>query len=174
MRSFVRTNLKIRVPKVRCVKPDGSMAGVMATDDARKLAREYGLDLVEISPKADPPVCRIMDFGKYRYDESRKKRQTRKHQHAQTVKEVKFHPNVAENDYQTKLNHVKEFLQKGHKVKITLTFRGREHAHRDLGFKLVNRVLADCEGMCTVNMAPRMAGRSLVAVITGQSGKKKK
>jgi len=142
------------------------MVGVIPTKEARVLAEQRGLDLVEISPNADPPVCRIMDFGKFRYEESRKERLTRKRQHGHTVKEIKFHPNVAEHDYETKVNHVKTFLHKGNKVKISLTFRGREHAHRELGFQLVERVLKDCDDLCTVDMAPKMMGRSVVSMIS--------
>jgi translation initiation factor IF-3 len=112
-----------------------------------------------------------MDFGKFRYDESRKQKQARKHQHNHALKEVKFHANVAEHDYQTKLNHISEFLEKGHKVKVSLTFRGRENAHRELGFKLVQRVIADCESLCNVEMAPRMVGRSVVSMIAPRSVK---
>lgn len=153
---------------MRCVNSDGGMLGVIATRDALKMAMDQGLDLVEISPNAVPPVCRIMDFGKYLYEEQRKKKMARKHQHGQVVKEMKFHANVAEHDYQTKMNHVKEFLGKGYKVKITLTFRGRENAHREFGFDLVNRILKDSEELCAVDMTPRMMGRSIIAMITGK------
>jgi translation initiation factor IF-3 len=141
------------------------MAGVMPTKEAMALAQKEKLDLVEISPNADPPVCRIMDFGKFRYEESRKRRQARKHQHSHTVKEIKFHANVAEHDYETKVNHLQDFLKKGHKVKVTLTFRGRENAHRELGFEVVKRVLKDCEEHGNVDMAPKMMGRSIIALM---------
>jgi len=169
IRSFVRANHRIRVPQVRCVRADGSMIGVLATRDALKMAMDQGLDLVEISPSAVPPVCKIMDFGKYMYEEARKKKQARKHQHSQVIKEMKYHSNVAEHDYQTKLNHVQEFLGKGYKIKVTLTFRGREGAHKELGFDLVNRVLKDCEQLCTVDMEPKMMGRMIMAMITGKA-----
>jgi len=159
------------VPKVRCVNADGSMAGVIETRAALRLAQEQGLDLVEVSPTADPPVCRIMDFGKYRYEESMRRKQARKHQHSRTVKEVKFHANVGDHDYETKVNHLKKFLEKGHKVKVTLTFRGRENAHRDLGFAVVNRVLKDCEECCVVDMAPKLVGRNIVSLLGTKAGK---
>ena len=174
IRSFIRTNYKIRVPKVRCVNADGGMLGVMATRDAQKLAKDQGLDLVEISPNADPPVCRIMDFGKYRYEESRREKHARKHQHSQVVKEIKFHANVAEHDYVTKVKHVRGFLEKGHKVKVSLTFRGRENAHRELGFALVSRVLQDCSDIGVVDMEPRMMGRSIISLIGTRVGKSAK
>lgn len=170
-RSFIRANHKIRVPMVRCVRADGEMAGVMATRDALKLAQQDGLDLVEISPNADPPVCRIMDFGKYRYDESVKRKKARKQQHIRSVKEIKFHANVAEHDYETKISHAKKFLEKGHKVKLSLQFRGRENAHRELGFEVVNRALKDCGELAVVDMEPKLMGRSIVAMLGAKSVK---
>lgn len=138
------------------------------------MARQQGLDLVEISPTADPPVCRVMDFGKYRYDESRKRRLARKHQHAHVVKEIKFHVNVAEHDYLTKLGHVRAFLAKGHKVKLTLTFRGRENAHRELGVQLMARVLKDCADVSVVDSAPKMMGYSLIGMVGPRAAKSAK
>ncbi|OVE75971.1 translation initiation factor IF-3 [bacterium E08(2017)] len=173
MRSFVRVNHKIRVPNVRCIRSDGEMAGVLSTRDALKLAQDEGLDLVEISPNADPPVCRIMDFGKFRYDEGMKRKQSRKQSraHNKALKEIKFHVNVAEHDYETKVNHARKFLEKGHKVKLSLQFRGRENAHRELGFELIQRVLKDLEEMCVVDSAPKMMGRSIVAHVGSKSKK---
>ena len=159
---------------MRCVNADGAMVGVIPTRDAMKMAQQQGLDLVEISPNADPPVCRVMDFGKFRYEESLKEKQARKHQHKRTLKEVKFHANVAEHDYETKINHARGFLEKGHKVKISLTFRGRENAHRELGIQLVNRVVKDCEELSVIDMAPRMMGRSVIALLGARSGKEGK
>lgn len=156
---------------MRCVDADGTMMGIIDTSRARALATERGLDLVEISPKADPPVCRIMDFGKFRYEEGRKERLARKRQQSHAVKEVKFRPNVGEHDYQTKVNHLKDFLGKGHKVKLTLMFRGREHAHRELGFQLLERVIQDVDDISTVDMAPRMMGRSAVAMLSSRAAK---
>lgn len=153
------------MPSIRLIGADGQMVGVVQTRDALRQALELGLDLVEISPTAQPPVCRIMNFGKFMYDEERKKRQAKKKQHSQVTKEMKFHANVEEHDYQTKLNHIKEFLTKGNKVKITLTFRGRENAHRELGFAVVNRILKDCEELASVDMSPKMMGRSIIAMI---------
>lgn len=147
------------------------MAGIMPTKEALALAQQQGLDLVEISPHADPPVCRIMDFGKYRYEESRKNKKARKHQHSHATKEIKFHVNVAEHDYKVKVDHVRNFLEKGHKVKVSLTFRGRENAHRDLGFDLVNRVLKDCEDLSVVDMEPKMLGRSIISMLGPRSSR---
>ena len=149
------------------------MAGVIDTRAAMNLAKEHKLDLVEVSPNANPPVCRIMDFGKYRYDESMKRKKARKQQmsHNRTVKEIKFHANVADHDYQTKVNHAKSFLEKGHKVKVSLQFRGRENAHRELGFEVVQRVIKDCDEVSVVDMMPKMIGRSVVAML-GQKSRK--
>lgn len=147
------------------------MLGVLKTHEALAKAEAQGLDLVEISPNAAPPVCRIMDFGKFQYEEGRKKKMARKKQHGHVVKEIKFHSNVAEHDYETKVGHIKEFLQKGCKVKLTLTFRGRENAHRELGFELMNKVIKDCSDVCTVDMEPKIMGRSINAMISAKVGK---
>lgn len=148
------------------------MLGVLKTHEALAKAEGQGMDLVEISPNASPPVCRIMDFGKFQYEEGRKKKLARKKQQGHVVKEIKFHANVAEHDYDTKVNHIKDFLEKGFKVKLTLTFRGRENAHRELGFELIKRVLVDCEELCQVDMQPRIMGRSINAMISGKTPKK--
>lgn len=136
-----------------------------------RIAQDAGLDLVEISPTAKPPVCKVMDYGKYRYEQGRKARERRKHQHQTVVKEIKFRPGVEAHDYETKLNHVREFLSKGHKVKITLTFRGRENAHRELGEAVVERVLKDCEDIATVDQPPKRMGRMVVAMLGVRSSK---
>ena len=168
---FVRVNFRIRAANVRCVAADGSMVGVLPTRDAIKRAQEQGLDLVEISPNADPPVCRIMDFGKFKYEENLKRKEARKHQHAKPVKEMKFHPNVEEHDYQTKLTHIKDFLNTGHKVKVTLTFRGRERAHRDLGFEVVNRILREASDVGVIEQTPKAMGRSIYAMLAPRPAK---
>lgn len=159
------------MPQIRCLDAAGNMLGVMATQDAVRMAQDQQLDLVEISPNADPPVCRIMDFGKFRYQESLKDKEARRHQHRQVVKEIKFHANVGEHDFETKLNHIKGFLADGNKVKVTLVFRGRENVHREIGFAVVNRVIKECEGVCTVEMTPRMMGRMLIAMLGGKAPK---
>jgi translation initiation factor IF-3 len=147
------------------VAANGDMLGVMPTRDARQKALDAGLDLVEVSPNADPPVCRIMDFGKHRYDETRKQKLARKNSHAHAVKEIKFHANVGEHDYQTKLKHIRTFLEKGHKVKVSLMFRGRENAHRELGFEVINKVIKDCDDLAVVEMTPRLMGRTVGALM---------
>jgi len=135
-----------------------------------RLADSRGLDLVEISPNANPPVCRIMNFGKYRYEESRKEKQARKHQASTVVKEMKFHVNVEEHDYRTKLNHILEFLKKGHRVKASLRFRGRENEHRELGYALINRLIKDCEALGVSESPPRMFGNNLMIMLRPQKG----
>ena len=147
------------------------MAGVIPTRDALKLAQDYGLDLVEVSPSADPPVCRIMDFGKFRYDESMKRKKQKKQVVNRQVKEIKFHANVGEHDYDTKVNHARGFLEKGHKVKVSLTFRGRENAHRELGFEVIERCIKDLEEISVVDMRPKMVGRNLVTMLGTRSKK---
>ncbi len=171
IRSFIRVNHKIRVPEVRLTGSDGALIGVVQTRDALRMAQEQQLDLVEISPNAKPPVCKIMDYGKYRYDQSRKQREQRKHQHQTVVKEIKFRPGVEEHDYTTKLNHVRDFLKEGNKVKITLTFRGRENAHRDLGEAVIDRVLKDCEDIGVVDMPPKRMGKMVMAMLGVRSHK---
>ena len=150
---------------MRCIGINGEMIGVIPLGDAIRKAQEHGLDLVEVSGNADPPVCRIMDLGKFMYDEQRKKKQARKHQHNLAVKEMKFHCNIGDHDYQTKVNHVKGFLADGHKVKVSLMFRGRENAHRELGFDVVNRVMKDCSDVAVVEQSPKLMGRSIIAMI---------
>lgn len=141
------------------------MIGIIPTQQAQRMAQEQGLDLVEISPTAEPPVCRIMDFGKFRYQENLKEKEARKNQHKQVIKEMKFHPNVGDHDYETKINHIKGFLEKGFKVKISLAFRGRENAHRELGFELINRVIKDTGDVGVVETTPRMMGRTIIAML---------
>jgi translation initiation factor IF-3 len=156
------------------VDVDGTMVGILPTREAQRLAQSKGLDLVEVSPEADPPVCRIMDFGKYRYNESIKRKQAKKNNTTSRkhgVKEIKFHANVAEHDYQTKVNHARGFLEKGYKVKFSLQFRGRENAHRELGFEVVNRAIKDCEDIAVIDMPPKLMGRQIISVI-GKASKK--
>lgn len=145
------------------------MLGVLPTAQALALAVGQGLDLVEISPGAVPPVCRIMDFGKYRYEEKRKEREARKRQHSLALKEIKFHANVEEHDYRTKVNSVRKFLAKGHKVKISLFFRGRENVHPELGYQLLKRVVKDCEDIGAIDTPPKQIGRGIFGILSQRS-----
>ncbi|NLB65309.1 MAG: translation initiation factor IF-3 [Lentisphaerae bacterium] len=160
-----RINQRIRVPEVRLIGADGEQLGVVPTPEAQARARDAGLDLVEISPTARPPVCRIMDYGKFRYDQSKKEKQQRRRASATKVKEVQFHPSVDEHDYDVKLRRLKGFLQEGYRVRVALFFRGREHAHRDRGFELMNRVLTDVREEGIVEQAPNQVGRNLQMIL---------
>ena len=144
---------------------NGQMIGVMPTREAQRLAEQRGLDLVEITPNAVPPVCKIMDYGKFKYEESIKAKQARKAQKVQKVKEVKFHPGTDTNDFDYKLKQIRGFIADNCKVKLTLQYRGRENAHRELGEDVINRVLEQLEGECFVEQAPKTLGRVLGALI---------
>ena len=149
----------------------GAMLGVMTTRDAQRLADNQGLDLVEVSPNAEPPVCKIMDFGKFRYEESIKRKVARKNQKTTLIKEVKFHASVDTNDLGHKLRQIKEFLAEGHKVKVTLQYRGRENAHKELGMEVVNRVIQDCLAEAIVEQSPRLIGRTLGCMLAAKPAK---
>lgn len=159
-------NHRIRVPEVRCVDADGTQLGVISTRDALIRAERQGLDLVEIAANANPPVCRIMDHGKFKYDQEKKLKDQRKHQTATKVKEIKFHSNIDEHDYQTKLRHTRNFLAEGHRVKCSLFFRGREGAHQELGFEVINRVMNDTADVATPEQLPKLMGRSIFMLLT--------
>ena len=165
-------NNRIRVPEVRCIGPDGQQIGVITTREALERASREEMDLVEISPNAQPPVCRIMDYGKYKYEQEKKDKQLRRHQSATRVKEVQFHPNVGEHDYQTKVRHTRDFLLEGHRVKIGLFFRGRERAHQEIGFEVMNRVLKDCLDLATPEQTPRFIGRAIFMLLCPKPGAK--
>ena len=141
------------------------MIGVMPTREAQRMADQRGLDLVEITPNANPPVCKIMDYGKFKYEESIKAKQARKAQKVQTVKEIKFHPGTDTNDFNYKINQIRGFLKEGCKVKLTLQFRGRENAHRELGEDVINRVLEELKDECFIEQAPKTLGRVHGALI---------
>lgn len=160
-----RINFRIRVPEVFLIGPGGEQIGVVATSDAQSRAQAAGLDLVEISPTARPPVCRIMDYGRFQYEKSKKEKQNRRNAAAVKVKEVQLHPSVGDNDYQVKLRRMREFLEEGHRVKVALFFRGRENAHKELGFVLMNRVLADLREVGVVEQAPKLMGRNILMVL---------
>ena len=164
-------NFKIRVPNVRVIDAAGQMLGVMTTRDAQRLADNQGLDLVEVSPNAEPPVCKIMDFGKFRYEESIKRKVARKNQKTTLIKEVKFHASVDTNDLGHKLRQIKEFLAEGHKVKVTLQYRGRENAHKELGMEVVNKVILDCAAEAIVEQTPRLIGRTLGCMLAAKPAK---
>jgi len=150
---------------VRLIGPDGDQIGIVSREEALKVAEEAGLDLVEIAPQADPPVCRIMDYGKFLFEESKKAQQARRKQKQVQVKEVKFRPGTDEGDYQVKLRNLTRFLTEGDKAKVTLRFRGREMAHQELGRNLLKRVEEDLSDIAVVEQYPKMEGRQMVMVL---------
>jgi translation initiation factor IF-3 len=170
--NFIRYNDRIRVPEVRLIGADGNMIGIVPIDEARAEARRAGLDLIEISPHAEPPVCRILDFGKYQY-ETTKKQKTNKSA-ATKVKEVKFRFCTETHDYETKLRHIIEFLTDGDKVKIFVFFRGRELDQTQLGFNLVKKVTADLTNYATLDAEAKLVGRNIVATYSPVKNLKKK
>jgi translation initiation factor IF-3 len=149
----------IRVPEVRVINSDGEQLGVMPTDQAREIADEQGLDLVEVSPTASPPVCRITDYGKYKYEKAKRAKQSKKKQHTIHVKEIKLRPKTEEHDYQFKKRHAEEFLEKFHKVKFTMIFRGRELDHKEMGARMLDRMQKDLAHVGVVERPAQFEGR---------------
>jgi translation initiation factor IF-3 len=158
-------NQAITAFKVRLIDPEGKQIGIVSSREALQKAQEAELDLVEIVPNAKPPVCRIMDYGKFLFEENKKRNKAKKKQKQVQIKEIKFRPSTEEGDYQVKLRNLIRFLEEGDKAKITLRFRGREMAHRELGFKLLNRVKADLSERGIVEQEPKMEGRQMVMVL---------
>jgi len=150
---------------VRLIDAEGQQVGIISLREALARAEEVGLDLVEIVPNAEPPVCRLMDFGRFLFDQKKKKHEAKKKQKQVQVKEIKFRPGTDEGDYQVKLRNLTRFLTDGDKAKVTMRFRGREHAHRDLGLKLLRRVESDLADISTVEQQPQMEGRQMVMVL---------
>jgi translation initiation factor IF-3 len=161
-----RVNEEIRVPQVRLIDEEGEMQGVMTTRDAMLRAFSVGLDLLEISPNAEPPVVKILDYGKFKYEQQKKKNEARKKQKVIEIKEVKVRPNIDENDYQVKLRAMRTFIEEGDKVKVTLRFRGREMAHQDLGVKVLERIRDDMDERTKVEQMPRMENRQMIMVLS--------
>ncbi|WP_018303714.1 translation initiation factor IF-3 [Wenxinia marina] len=158
-------NDRIRATEIRLIGPDGQNVGVVSPDRALAAAEQLGLDLVEISPNATPPVCKIMDYGKFKYETQKKEAEARKNQKIIEIKEVKFRPNTDTHDYDVKMRNVLKFLENGDKVKVTLRFRGREMAHQNLGRDLLERVAKDVEEIGKVENMPKMEGRQMVMMI---------
>ena len=164
-KSFIRINDRIRAREVRVIDENGEQLGILPPFEALKIARERGLDLVEVSPTAVPPVCRIQDYGRFLYEKEKSDRAARKKQKVITIKEVKFSVTVDEHDYQTKKNQAVRFLTEGDKVKASLRFRGRQMAHRDLGYNIINRLIQDIGDAGIVEFMPRMEGTTLHAIL---------
>ena len=163
-----RINAEIKVPRVRLVDADATQVGIVPLAQALRRAREQDLDLVEVAAQADPPVCRIMDWGKHRYEQEQKDKDARKRQNRITVKEIKMRPKISDNDYGTKAGHVRRFLEDGAKVRASIMFRGREMAHTELGLKLLHRLAEDMVGLATVEAEPKVDGRNMVMVLAPQ------
>jgi translation initiation factor IF-3 len=165
----LRINHRIRVPEIRVILEEEQL-GIMPTHEALRLAEEKGLDLVEISPRAFPPVCRIMDYGKYKYEEAKKKQQARKRASTVETKEIKFRPKTEGHDMDFKVKHVRRFLEGGNKVRLAVVFRGREITHPQTGMKVLNRVVEMCADIASVEATPNMEGRRMIMVIAPKPG----
>ena len=160
-----RINTEIRSATVRCIDPEGEQMGILTIDDALLKADEFGLDLVELQPNAEPPVVKILDYGKYKYQAQKRASEARKKQKVIDVKEIKLRPNIDSHDYDVKMRSVRKFLEAGDKVKITLRFRGREMAHVELGSQLLERVREDIEEEAKIESLPKMEGRQMIMVL---------
>jgi translation initiation factor IF-3 len=159
-------NEDIRSPQVRLIDQDGEMQGVMTAREAVQRAYAVGLDLLEISPNADPPVVKILDFGKFKYEQQKKKNEARKKQKVIEIKEIKVRPNIDENDYQVKMRAMNSFIDEGDKVKVTLRFRGREMAHQEIGVRVLERIRSEMDPVTKVEQMPRMENRQMVMVLS--------
>jgi translation initiation factor IF-3 len=177
-RDTTRINERIRVPEVRVIAEDGNQIGVMRTDEAMRYAQERDLDLVEVAPEARPPVCRVLDYSKYKYEQAQKQKAARKHQTQITIREIKFRPKIAEQDYETKKRHVERFLRHKDKVKITIMFRGREVTHPERGQMILDRLAEELTDLAIIEQRPNLDGRNMTmllgpskAVLSGTLGK---
>ena len=160
-----RINEMINSRSVRCINPDGEQLGILSIDEAMSKAEELGLDLVELQPNADPPVCKILDYGKHKYQAQKRANEARKKQKIIEVKEIKLRPNIDQHDYQVKMKAVRKFIDGGDKVKITLRFRGREMAHVELGTDLLSRVQEDIDDFAKIESMPKMEGRQMTMIL---------
>ena len=167
-----RINHQIRAQQVRVISADGEQLGILEIEEALRQAQEEGLDLVEVSPNSDPPVCRIMDYGQYKYQQSKRQHEAKKHQKIIHLKEIKLRPKTEEHDFQFKLKHAIEFVEAGDKVKVTVMFRGREMSHQELGHKLMEKFVAQVGEMATVESPAKMEGRTLSMVLAPKKGQK--
>lgn len=168
----MKVNREIRASKIRVVDKDGHAIGILTLSDALERAEQVGLDLVEIAPNAVPPVCQIIDFGKYRYQQGKKEKESKKSQHQVRVKEIKLKPTTDEHDLKTKLRHAKTFIQEGNKVKVTCMFRGREMLHTEFGFKLIEKFCQEIGDIASKEGDPKLLGKALSVVISPSKKKK--
>jgi translation initiation factor IF-3 len=162
---IVRINEKIRAESVRLIGPDGEQVGIVGVPEALEYADKLNLDLVEVAPMATPPVCKVMDFGKYRYEQEQKAKEARKHQTTISIKEIKLRPKIDDHDFDTKKGHVERFLKKGDKVKLTIMFRGRELVHPHLGERLLRRMAQDLAEIGEVESEPNLDGRNMIMML---------
>jgi len=163
---YVRVNEKIFAKTVRVIGPKGEQLGVFPKDIALKKTEEFDLDLVEVAPSANPPVCRIIDFSKYKYEQEKREREVKKHQKRAQLKEVRVRPGIDIHDYEVKLKHIREFLEKKHKVRIRMWFRGREIAHKDIGKRVIDKLLKDVEKVGRIDREPHMMGKNLILILS--------
>jgi translation initiation factor IF-3 len=167
-RDPTRINERIRVPEVRLIDENGQQVGIMRTQEALRYAQDRDLDLVEVAPDAKPPVCRVLDYSKYKYEQNQKQKAARKHQQQINVREIKFRPKIAQNDYETKRGHVERFLKGRDKVKVTIMFRGREMAHPERGEMILNRLAEDLGDLAVVEQRPQQDGRNMTMMLAPQ------
>ncbi len=170
----LRINRQIRAPKVRVIGSDGKQVGLLSIKEALTLAEQEGLDLVEISPNAEPPVCKVIDYGKFRYDQTKREKESKKSQVVIKVKEIKVKPNIDEHDFQTKMRQARGFIEKGNKVKVTCVFRGREMAYPELGEKVLKRLCEGLDDIAQMESPLKMMGRMLMSVLAPRPQKGKK
>lgn len=169
----MKVNREIRAPKVRVIGQTGEQVGIISLHEALAMAEDAGLDLVEIVPGSTPPVCKIINFGKFRYDQTKREKESKKSQHQIKVKEIKVKPNIDDHDLEVKMKHIREFIAKGNKVKVTCMFRGREMMHSQRGEELVKKICDDLEDIATPESPPKLFGKTLIAVLMPGAKKKK-
>ena len=161
----LRVNEKIRIKEIRLIGPNGEQVGVIPTSEGMRMAQESGLDLVEVSPFTKPPVCRIMDYSKFKYEQEKKEKEARKKQRMSQIKEIRMKPKIGEHDYLTKLNFLEKFIKHGDKVKVTMIFRGREIAHMEFGRRILDRIMEDTKAYCEVEKMPMSEGRNIIMIL---------
>ncbi|MCF7870660.1 MAG: translation initiation factor IF-3 [Candidatus Omnitrophica bacterium] len=166
MKKRVRVNLRVVAERLRLISPDGEQLGVVSRKEALDKAREHGLDLVEIAPSAKPPVCRIMDFTKYKYEQSKREKELKKHQKQSQLKEVRITPRTEKHDYQVKLKRIEGFLKKRHKVRIRMWYKGREITHKEIGRRIVDNIIKDTESIAQIDKEPVMRGKTMIFTLS--------
>ncbi|MBD3264878.1 MAG: translation initiation factor IF-3 [Candidatus Omnitrophica bacterium] len=163
---YVRVNERITAKTLRVIGPEGEQLGVFPRDIALKKAEDFDMDLVEVAPQANPPVCRVIDFAKYKYDQKKRERELKKHQKQSQLKEVRISPRIDNHDYEVKLKRIKEFLEKKHKVRVRMWFKGREITHKEIGSRLIDKLLKDIDKVGRVDREPHMLGKTMVLILS--------